>query len=131
MVREFEGKDDAALRERVGAHVKKVNGRYYEAFAVEVEEELVGCLSLYQRTASVVSLGVEIFTAHRGKGHGTRAVLEGLRIAGERGFAVVMDQVNTDNAASLALHRKAGFQCDGYVYKNQKGHDVTLWLKVL
>ena len=131
MLREFNGTDDPALRERVGAGVKKHNGRYFEAFAVEIGDDLVGCLSIYQRSASAVSLGVEIFTVHRGKGYGARALEEGLRLAKEKGVALAMDQVNVDNQASLAAHRKAGFECDGYVYKNQKGSDVCLWIKIL
>lgn len=131
MLREFTGKDDPAVRERTGAGKKSHNGRYFEAFAIEVEDDLVGCLSIYQRTSSAVSLGVEIFAAHQGKGHGTRALVEGLRLAQEKGFALAMDQVNVDNKASLAIHRKAGFECDGYVYRNQKDHDVCLWIKVL
>lgn len=131
MLREFNKADDPALRERVGAGVKKHNGRYFEAFAIEVGDDLVGCLSIYQRTTSSVSLGIEIFAAHQGKGHGARALEEGLRLAKEKGFALVMDQVNVDNRASLAIHRKAGFECDGYTYKNGNDHLVCLWIKVL
>lgn len=131
MLREFTGKDDPAVRERSGAGRKSHNGRYFEAFAIEVGDDLVGCLSIYQRTTSSVSLGIEIFAAHQGKGHGTRALEEGLRLAKEKGFALVMDQVNVDNRASLAIHRKAGFECDGYTYKNGNDHLVCLWIKVL
>ena len=131
MLREFNQTDDAALRERVGAGVKKHNGRYFEAFAIEVGDDLVGCLSIYQRTNCAVSLGVEIFTAHQGKGHGTRALTEGLRLAKEKGFSLVMDQVGTDNHASIAIHRKVGFECDGYIYKNGNDRTVCLWIKVL
>lgn len=131
MLREFNERDDAALKERVGAGRKTHEGRYFEAFALEVEGELVGCLSIYQRTTSAVSLGVEIFSVQQGKGHGTRALLEGAALAREKGFRLVMNQVNTDNEASLAAHRKAGFECDGYIYRNQKDRDVAIWIKVL
>ena len=131
MLREFNQTDDPALRERVGAGVKKHNDRYFEAFAIEVGDDLVGCLSIYQRTTSSVSLGIEIFAAHQGKGHGTRALKEGLRLAKEKGFSLVMDQVGTENHASLAIHRKAGFECDGYTYKNGNDRMVCLWIKVL
>lgn len=131
MLREFTEKDDPVVCERTGAGKKSHNGRYFEAFAVEVGEELVGCLSIYQRTASAVSFGVEIFSAHQGKGHGTRALEEGLRLAKEKGFSIAMDQVLVDNPASLAIHRKLGFECDGYVYRNQKDNNVCLWIKVL
>ena len=131
MLREFNEKDDGSLKERFGAGNKTHQGRYFEAFAIEVGDDLVGCLSIYQRTNCAVSLGVEIFAAHQGKGHGTRALEEGLRLAKEKGFSLAMDQVAVDNRASLAIHRKAGFECDGYIYKNRKDRDVSIWIKVL
>ena len=121
-----------ALREMIEAWDQKAyRDRYFEAFAIHAEEELVGMVSLYQMTASAVSVGVEIFTAHLREGHAFRAVGEALKIAKEKGFAVAVDQVRTDNEASIALHKKLGFETDGYEYQNRRGKPVCLWLKVL
>ena len=51
--------------------------------------------------------------------------------AAELGFHIVLQQILTDNEASLRLHEKLGFESDGYVYRNAKGREVTLWLKAL
>ena len=44
---------------------------------------------------------------------------------------ILLDQVRRDNAASIRLHEKLGFETDGYGYRNQKGREVVLYLKPL
>lgn len=124
--------DYRSLRDLIGEWNRKIkDDRYFEAFTIYADEELVGMVSLYQVTGFAVSVGIEVFTAHLRKGHAFRAVLEALRVAREKGFTLAMNQVRTDNEASIALHRKLGFETDGYEYQNRRGQPVCLWLKPL
>lgn len=109
---------------------KEYQGRYFETLAVEAEEGVVGLVSLYQRTASAVSLGVEIAPSCRRKGYGCAACAAALDHARRRGWKIAVSQVRKDNAPSLALHEKLGFEIEhGYV--NAKGHEVWFLLKAL
>ncbi len=106
-------------------------GKYFEMFAVVSDGKIVGELSIYEHSASVVSIGLEIFADFQGQGFGKQAIAEALPICKRRGFKIVCDQVRTDNEPCIALHKGMGFESDMYCYKNQKGHDVYLFLKAL
>lgn len=110
---------------------KEYEGKYFEQFAVADGRMLVGSISLYQHTRSVVSFGLEIFVEYRRRGYASAAVGEAFQIAKSRGFGVVLDQVRADHTGSVALHEKLGFESDGYQYINQKGNGVYLFLKLL
>ena len=110
---------------------KSYNGKYFEMFAVMNDADVVGSISLFEHTPSVASIGVEIFANHRRKGYAADAMRLLLKYAMEKGYRIIQQQIRTNNAASLSLHEKLGFETDGYVYVNQKGHDVLLYLKVL
>ena len=109
----------------------KYGGKYLEMFAVTGENAVVGTISLMENSKSVVSFGFEVFPEYRRKGYALRAIEAAIKVAGEKGFAVVLDQVRTDNAASIALHEKAGFEKLEYEYTNQKGRNVCLFEKTL
>lgn len=105
-------------------------GSYFETLAVEAEEGVVGLVSLYRRTASAVALGVEISPHSRRRGYGCAACAAALDHARRQGWKIAVSQVRKDNAPSLALHRKLGFEVEhGYV--NQKGREVWFLLKAL
>ena len=106
-------------------------GKYFEMFAIVQAEQVVGTLSLYEHSKSVVSIGIELFSGACGKGYGTNAMNRALDICREKGYKIVCQQVRADNLASIKLHRKVGFETDDYIYKNQKGQDVLLFLKAL
>ncbi|MBR5837674.1 MAG: GNAT family N-acetyltransferase [Victivallales bacterium] len=110
---------------------KSYNGKYFEMFAVVNDADVVGSISLFEHSPSVASIGVEIFANHRRKGYAADAMRLLLKYAMEKGYRIIQQQIRTNNAASLSLHEKLGFETDGYVYVNQKGHDVLLYLKVL
>lgn len=110
---------------------KEHEGKYFEMFAVTDGQTLVGSISLYQHTKSVVSLGSEIFMEYRRRGYASAAIRQAFQIAKNKGYRIVLDQVRTNNTASIALHEKLGFEADGYEYKNQKGSSVYLFLKLL
>ena len=78
-----------------------------------------------------MSLGIEIFSEERGKGIASNAMPLPLERARETGYRAVLDQVRTDNTASLRLHEAFGFETDGYVYRNKRDWEVVLYLKLL
>ena len=110
---------------------KTYQGKYFEMFALTVNDTVVGSISLYGRADKIASIGAEIFLDERGKGYAA----EGLKLVMEKakgmGYLLAQDQVGTDNAVSIALHEKLGFETDGYVYKNAKGRDVLIYSKCL
>lgn len=106
-------------------------GKYFEMFAIVQAEKVVGTLSLYEHSKSVVSIGIELFLGYCRKGYGTIAMNKALDICKEKGYKLVYQQVRADNIASIKLHHKVGFETDNYIYKNQKGHDVILFFKTL
>lgn len=106
-------------------------GRYFEMFAVVIEGKIVGTISLYQHSQTVISIGPMIFDEYFGHGYGEAAMNRALEICLNKGYKIVCQQVRVTNAASISLHKKLGFETDNYVYKNQKGHDVILFFKSL
>ena len=110
---------------------KRYNGAYFEMFGVFDDDAPAGLFSLYEHSKSVVSIGAEIFVPYRRKGYGKTALRRMITEAGERGYSVILQQVRTDNTASIRLHEALGFEKDNAVYKNQKGNDVFLYLKAL
>lgn len=140
-LRRFEGKDAEFLSNLYGISKEraeqligewetlKYGDRYFEMFAVVREEKIVGTVSLYEHSESVVSAGPEIFGEYRRKGYGAQALELAVGVAKKRGYRVVLQQVRADNVASLALHKKLGFETDNYIYKNRKGNDVLIFVK--
>ena len=110
---------------------KMHEGRYFEMFAVIQDGELVGSVSLYQLSGSVVSCGPEIFEAYRRQGLGREAMLLAMDIAKNKGYKIISQQIGRNNAASIALHNKLGFETDQYIYRNKKGNEVLIYLKAL
>ena len=112
-------------------NVKEYVGKYFEMFAIVKDEEIVGRISLYQHSANVISCGPEIFEGYCRQGFAKEAMLLAMDIAKSNGYKVVMQQIRADNVASVALHNSLGFETDGYVYRNQKGNEVLIYIKVL
>lgn len=106
-------------------------GKYFEMYAVFVNDKIVGELSLYEHSESVVSIGLEVFSEFQRQGFGKQAVKSALQICRNKGYKIVCNQVRTDNEPSIALQKSLGFESDMYCYKNQKGTDVYLFLKAL
>lgn len=140
-LREFEDSDAAVLRDGqcpsadmdeviglIGSWKEKTyNGRYFEMLAVTQDGRAVGSVSLLERSPGIVSAGIEIFPDERRKGYAAEAMRLILARAAEKGYKGVQDQVAQDNLASRTLHEKVGFETDGYVYTNSRGHDVLIY----
>ena len=119
------------MKELIGTWNKKEHtGKYFEMFAA-IDGVVVGFVSLYQLSESIISCGPEIFPENRRKGYGFKAVSEALKIAKSRGYKVAMAQIRTDNIPSIALHKKLGFETEGSEYINKKGNTVVIYLKYL
>lgn len=106
-------------------------GKYFEMFAVVKDGEIVGSISLYQHSESVVSCAPEIFECYRKQGIAQEAMTIAMTIAKSKGYKLVSQQIRVNNIASIALHNKLGFESDEYVYKNRKGNDVQIFIKLL
>lgn len=111
-------------------NTKIYQGKYFEMFAVMINEQLIGTVSLYEHSKDVVGSGPEIFEAYRGCGYGTKAVEMSLEIAKKKGYKIAIAQIRTNNQASIALHKKLGFEMN-HEYVNKKGNEVGFWMKAL
>ena len=67
-----------------------------------------------------------VHAAHRGQGLGTQLLRELIAHAGTRQLHVLVGALDADNAASVALHRKLGFQQAGTL--RQVGYKFGRWL---
>ena len=105
------------------------NGRFFEIFAIISDEKVVGYVSLYEHSKTVVSAGAEVVAEERCKGAASEAVSLLIQYAAGKHYRIILDQVRKDNAASIRLHEKLGFESDGYVYRNQRNQEVVLYLK--
>lgn len=106
-------------------------GRAFDAFAIVSEGRIVGYVSLCEQSRSIASAGIEVAGEERRRGAATEALSQLMRYAKEKGCGIILDQVRRDNAASIRLHEKLGFETDGYVYRNKRDHEVLLYLKRL
>lgn len=110
---------------------KKFEENYFEMVAIVENHTLIGEASLYGRSEHMVSCGIELYPAYRGKGYGTLAYPKLLSLAKQKGFTIAVAQVRADNFASIALHKKVGFETEDYTYKNRKGNPIYYFIKRL
>lgn len=110
---------------------KEYQGKYYEMFAIVVGTDLVGTISLFQHSESVISCGPEVFQCCQKNGYGKEAMILAIQIAKEKGYKIVSQQIRKNNEASIALHRSLGFESNKYTYINKKGNEVFVYLKAL
>jgi RimJ/RimL family protein N-acetyltransferase len=108
----------------------KYNDRYFEMFAIEQTGEIVGSVSLYQHCSSVISAGPEIFSLYRRCGYAFQGVSLALAHAKDNGYSIAVAQVRKNNEASIALHKKLGFDLD-HEYVNKHGNEVYFFIKAL
>ncbi|MBQ7850678.1 MAG: GNAT family N-acetyltransferase [Clostridia bacterium] len=106
------------------------DGRYYEQFSICLDGCMCGMASLYQQDEETVSDGVEVFAPFRSCGIAGKALALLAETARRKGYARMSAQVRTDNAASRALHRYAGFAVRRTLI-NRRGNEVYIMEKVL
>lgn len=143
ILRKFEASDSALVSSKLNLFLEKAksiidtwnsgchNGVYFEMFAIQSENTLVGMISLYEHSGSILSIGPEIFEEYQRHGFAKAAMTEAMRIAEEKKYRIIFQQIRTNNAASIRLHESLGFERDSNIFKNKKGNDVYIYLKVL
>jgi len=145
ILRNFRGTDASIFQEKHSRHLpleeikelfrkwnlREYEGKYFEMFAIIKDEDIVGRISLYQHSVNVISCGPEIFEGCCRQGFAKEAMGLAMEISKNKGYKVVMQQIRTDNRASIALHNSLDFETDGYVYRNKKGNEVLIYVKVL
>lgn len=144
-LRQFTDRDAAVIREKQmpSASPEEISGmieawksntyqgRFFQMLALTADDSVVGSISLYENTKKIASVGVEVFADERGKGYATEGMKLMIANAEKRGYRILQDQVRADNAASIALHEKLGFETDGHLYANAKGRQVLIYLLCL
>ena len=99
------------------------DGKRFEQLAIEVSGLVVGYVSLLEQTEGIVSEGIEIIPDQRRKGAASQALRLLLPYARDLGYHTMIAQVRQDNVASLALHKKLGFQISEQ-FVNKRGNPV-------
>ena len=107
------------------------DNKFYKMFAILNDEKCVGTISLYEHSASVISIGPEVFDEYRQYGYATEAMKNAMDIAQSKGYKIVCQQIRTNNTASMKLHVKLGFETDEYVYINKNNKPINIFLKSL
>lgn len=106
-------------------------GSCFEMYAIQNDDVVVGMISLYEHSKAIVSVGPETFEEYRRRGFCKAAIAEAIRIAKKSGYRILFQQVRTNNTASIGLHESLGFERDNHVFKNERGNDVYIYLKVI
>ena len=106
-------------------------GRYFEMFAVISDGEPKGSISIFEHSRTSCEIGPDIFPDHRGNGYASEAMHLMLGYAASKGYRLVMQQIRTDNEASIKMHEKLGFERLDSVYRNRKGNEVCLYFKII
>ena len=106
-------------------------GKYFEMFAIEADGRIVGNISLFEHREHITSIGIEIFPDERRKGFAAEAMALLCKKASGLGYEIIVDEIRTDNAASLKLHEKLGFENSNHIYRNSKGHEAIRYFKVI
>ena len=103
--------------------------RFFKMYAVMLGELCVGTISLYEHSASVVSIGPHIFEEYRQRGYATEAMKAIMDVAKSKGYKIISQQIRTNNTASIELHTKLGFETDNCIFKNRNDNKVYIYLK--
>lgn len=107
------------------------HGHYFVMLAILSENQMVGMVSLYHFTEHIVSIRPEIFAEHRRRGYATQAMQHLMEMASELGYEIVSQQIRVDNQDAILLHKKLGFETDGYLYTDRNGGKVMIYLKTI
>lgn len=140
-LRKFEAMDTELVSSRLNLNLDEAknlinewntqifNGNYFEMFAIINNDAIVGMISMYEHSKSVISIGPEIFEEYRRKGFAKAAMEKVISIAQRKQYAIVLQQVRINNDASIKLHESLNFEKDNAIYKNKNGNDIYLYLK--
>ena len=105
-------------------------GAFFEILAVCDEDRIVGFMSLFAHSDHIISISPEIKKSCRKRGYGFLSEREALRYAGNLGYTMAVASVRKDNPASMALHKKLGFEV-GSDCLSRSGKPVFILMKQL
>lgn len=105
-------------------------GSYFEILAVRDEDHIVGFMSLFAHSEHVISISPEIRRSFLKRGYGFLAEREALRYAKELGYTTAVASVRKDNPASIALHKKLGFE-EREERLSRNGKQIYVYIKNL
>ena len=106
------------------------DNKKFQMLAIEYDGTLIGYTSLLEQAPGIASEGVEIYPPYRRQGFAYSALRQLLEQA--TAYHTITAQIRKSNTASLALHKKLGFQITEE-FINQRGHEVyslTLYLEI-
>jgi len=98
-------------------------GKFHKLLAIADDAQIVGYVSLIEQADGIASIGVEVYGPFRRRGYAYAAVSQLLVFSDLLNYHTVTAQVRKDNAASLALFEKLGFQITEE-FINRRGHPV-------
>lgn len=105
-------------------------GAYFELLAVWDDDQIVGFMSLYAHSAHIISISPEIKENRRMKGYAYLGEIQALQYAKDAGYTIAVAGVRKENPASIALHRKLGFE-EGAQCLSKKGNEIRIFIKAL
>ncbi|MCS6797814.1 MAG: GNAT family N-acetyltransferase [Myxococcota bacterium] len=100
-----------AWETHVAWYARALEGRARRLFVVEHEGEPVGVVrfELSDETSAEAEIGINLAPEARGRGIGTAALREAVRIARGLGLQRLVACIRPDNTASLKLFARAGY----------------------
>jgi L-amino acid N-acyltransferase len=112
----------------------EAHGDRHPVIVVEEGERAIGWGSLSrlhvrQAFANSVEDSIYLHHDHVGRGLGRKVLLELLRLAEEIGHHTVLGAISADQAGSLALHEKLGFEKVAHL--REVGFKLGRWLDVV
>ena len=109
---------------------KNHNGAYFEFLVVYNDNTVIGFMNLFAHSTHIISCGPEIKECFKKQGFGFLAETLALEYAKEKGYTIAVGGVDDNNAASIALHEKLGFEMDRK-YLNKQGRTIRVYIKAL
>lgn len=118
-------------RNLIDESINKIhNGAYFEFLVVYNDNTVVGFMNLFAHSTHIISCGPTIKDVFKKMGFGFAAETTALKYAKEKGYTIAVGEVNDNNAASIALHEKLGFEIDRK-FSNKQGRTVRVYVKAL
>lgn len=109
---------------------KTHNKQYFEILVVYKNDIVIGFMNLFAHSEHIISCGPAIKDVFQGKGFGFESQSLALQYAKKKGFTIAVGGVDENNAASISLHEKLGFELDRK-YINNQGRTIRLYIKAL
>lgn len=106
------------------------NGRYFESFAAVENDEIIGSFFTAEHENGRISIGPTVFPPFRKKGYAYAVMKMILTLAAEKGYKEAEGEVRIENTASIALHKKSGYEIEKE-FINKHGNKMYLFIKTL